>query len=359
VGPLLTGEAFRRNRRAGVPIECMYLPFEDSWPTPLTRETYRYDGHWPGRGEGLQPLIEHGLRAPYIGDALSRDYKDAFAAVQQQFIAHFRQKGYSHTEMQCFYGGKNTHRIDYGSNMWWTTDEPYHWEDWLALQFFCRLWRQGRGDANPRQWAARADISRPQWQGTTLAGLVDTVYYGAGASTSPDMWRRCRTLARETGLKLMTYGSANADDTSNTGSVAWILDVWLNGGNGVLPWQTLGDDRALDDNDAGAGGGNALLVPGDRFGLEVVSDMRLKALREGEQIVEYLAILSRQRGLRREQLRHMVARALRLAVVTAPGTRPDDASALRFPALDAWQVVALRRGLAHLIEQAGRPGSAK
>ncbi|MEO2003454.1 MAG: hypothetical protein ABGY41_05100 [Candidatus Poribacteria bacterium] len=129
VGPLLTGEAFRHERRAGAPVEVMYLPFEDSWPTPLTEETYDYPGHWPGRGEARRHLVDHYMTAPYVADALSMEYISAFLAVQQQFIEHFAEMGYDRTEMQCFYAGKNTHRIDYGSNMWWTTDEPYHWDD--------------------------------------------------------------------------------------------------------------------------------------------------------------------------------------------------------------------------------------
>ncbi|MFQ6131763.1 MAG: hypothetical protein ACE5R4_06980 [Armatimonadota bacterium] len=350
-GPLLTGEAFADNRRAGIPTDCMYLPFEDSWPTPLTKQTYNYQGHWPGRGEDRKHLIDHYMTAPYIGDALSQDYKDAFLAVQRQFIQHFREKGYTQTEMQCFYGGKNTHRIDYGSNMWWTTDEPYHWDDWLALQFFCRLWTTGRGDADPKHWPARADISRPQWQGRVLDGIVDTVYFGTGSFSSPPMYRRCRTLSQETGLKLMTYGSANPDNESNTRSVVWILNAWTNGANGVLPWQTLGPDRALDDNDRGTGGGNALLVPGDRFGLEVVGDMRLKALREGQQIAEYLTLLAERRGLQREQIKAMVHQAVHFEAATRAGTGADNADALQFTTLKAWQISELRRRLAELIVQ--------
>ena len=112
--------------------------------------------------------------------------------MQRQFIEHFKEKGYNRTEMQCFYGGKNTHRIDWGVNMWWTTDEPYHWDDWLALQFFCRLWAQGRGAADPRLWAARGDISRPNWQGRVLAGVLDCVYIGG--FSSPGNYTRCRIL---------------------------------------------------------------------------------------------------------------------------------------------------------------------
>jgi hypothetical protein len=351
VGPLLTGEAFRDSRRAGEPVDVMYLPFADSWPTPLTEETYDYHGHWPGRGEDRQHLVDHYMAAPYIADALSSEYISAFLSVQQQFIDHFGEMGYADTEMQCFYGGKNTHRIEYGSNMWWTTDEPYHWDDWLALQFFCALWTSGRGVADAAHWPARADISRPQWQGRVLDGLVDTVYYGAGAFGSPANYTRVGILERDTGVKAMTYGSVNRDTESNTRTVAWMLNAWLHGADGVLPWQTLGSDDALDGGDAAINGGNALLVPGGRFGVPVVADMRLKALRDGQQLIEYLTILSEREGLTREQLRAAVHSMLTLTVRARGGSGVDDADSLQAGVFTPRQSQALRRALAERITQ--------
>jgi len=354
-GPLLSGEAFKDNRRAGMPVECMYLPFEDSWPTPLTKRTYNYQGHWPGRGESRDHITTHFLTAPYIGDALSRSYKDAFLAVQKQFVEHFKAKGYNRTEMQCFFGGKNTHRTQYGVNMWWTTDEPYHWDDWLALQFFDRLWTEGRKrlGVDAAHWAARADISRPQWQGKVLDGITNTAYMGTGAFNSPNMYRRCRLLEQDTGLKLMTYGGANRDNASNTQSVVWCLNAWTNRANGVLPWQTLSrNENALDTNDR-ATSGNALLVPAGRLGRPVVGDMRLKALREGQQICEYMKILADRADLTREQVKAMVHGAVRITAGTVAGASADNADALRFGTLKAWQIAELRRTLAELIVQAG------
>ena len=345
-GPLLSGEAFVQNRRAGIPVPCMYLPFEDSWPTALTKETYNYQGHWPGRGDDKKHINEHYLKAPYIGDGLSQSYKDAFLSVERQFIEHFKQKGWDQTEMQCFYGGKNTHRTQWGVNMWWTTDEPYHWDDWLALQFFCRLWAKGRGDAPWDRWVARADISRPNWQGRVLEGGVDTVYFGGFSHARS--YQRCRLMKQDTGLKIMTYGSANADSTSNTSSVSLLLNMWSNGSNGHLPWQTLGADGALDNGDP-RGGGNALMVPGKRFGLKVVGDMRLKALRDGEQIIEYLRILMERHKLQREQVKALVYKAVHIEAGRQAGASLDNADALRFGSLKAWQIAELRRRVAALI----------
>ena len=347
VGPLLSGKAFEDNRRAHVPTPAMYLPFEDSWPTPLSRHTYNYRGHWPGRGESARHLIDHYMTAPYIGDGLSQGYKDALLTVQKQFVEHFKQQGWNKTEMQLFYGGKNTHRLEYGTNMWWTTDEPYHWDDWLALQFFGNLFAQGRhsAGADARVWAIRADLSRPMWTGRVLDGIADTVYWGGFARATWGM--RAAWLAENTGLTNMTYGSANQDTQSNTQTVTAMLYAWSHGADGFMPWQTLGDDASLDKNDNGPG--TALLVPGTRFGHPVIGDMRLKAMRDGQQAIEYLALLTARHHLKREQVDALLVKALSISTSTGVGTGPDDAGAARFSAIKDWQLSALRRRLAELI----------
>lgn len=341
VGPLLDGTAFNNNRRKGYPIECLYLPYKDSWPTPLSKKNYHYEGYWPGKGESISHLIEHYLSSPYIGDGLSQSYKDAFTAVQKQFIEHFEKKAWNRTELQCFFGGKKSHRINHGSNMWWTTDEPYHWDDWLALQFFTRLWTKGREQMNAKKetWTARADISRPQWQGRTLEGSVDTVYYGGFIDSRT--YKRCKILKEETGIKIRAYGAAVPHDQSNTKVVALVLNTWLNGADGFQTWWSKGTEKSLDQQEGTLG--NALFVPGDRFDLPVIGDMRIKAFRKGEQLVEYLVLLSRKYNLSREQLRHMVNDFIDLNAYSRITSKADDADSLQFGSLKTWQIEGLRK----------------
>jgi hypothetical protein len=326
-GPLLSGEAFRGNRRSGVPTPALYLPFIDSWPTPLSRETYAYPGHWPSRGDSAEALVAHYLTAPPIARGLSDGYKRAFLSVQRQFVDHFAERGWRRTEMQLFFGGKNTHRTDFGSNMWWTTDEPYHWDDWLALQFFANLWSTGRRTlgADPRIWAARADISRPMWTGRVLDGVVNTVYW-AELNDGPSA-ARARWLWQETGLAIRAYGGVNRTTSANINSVSTLVNAWLHGADAYLPWQTLGDDASLDRNNNV--GGDALLVPGDRFGLPVVGDLRVKALRDAQQLVEYLLIVGDRRQVGREALAAVLAKSI--------------------DTLDEDTLATIRRGLADII----------
>ena len=307
-GPLLSGKAFENNPRKNVPVECMYLPFIDSWPTPLSKDNYDYQGYWPKKGDSKKYINRHYQHSKYIGDALSSTYKNNLLSVQKQFFTHFAKKGWDKTEMQFFFGGKSTHRIDYGVNMWWTTDEPYHWEDWLALQFFNRLWTQGEKNDPPKKgiWFSRADISRPQWQGNVLEGVVDTVYYG-GFNTYRDV-KRAQLIGRDTGISIRAYGNAGKPEQKNMQLFLRMINVWLNGADAFLPWQTIGNDKSLDMQESCEG--NALFVSGKRFGLPVVGDLRLKTFRNAEQFIEYLVLLENKYAFTRSQIRQVLLEAL-------------------------------------------------
>jgi len=355
VGPLLSGEAFKGNRRSGVPTPVMYLPFEDNWPVCLTKSTYKYNGPWVSlkgwkenrKGKtyrnAVKQLNEHYLQSDYIGKALSNEYQDGFARAAELFIKHFKTMGWNRTEMQCFYGGKKTHRIDYGSDMWWQTDEPIHWDDWLALQFFDNLWTktiQGT-DADLNMWVARGDISRPKWQGKVMDGVMPVQYGGMGDEPNNT---RLQLLKEQTGVRIRDYGGLGYEGMSYSQTISKVLNVYLSGGDAFLPWQTLGNDDSLDKNNT-----TTLFVPGDRFGLSVVADMRLKAFRSGEQLIEYCVLLANKKKLSRDQIKEFISRFFKVGMKRTD-TNPDNADAKQSTTIMAWQISELRKQLAKLIE---------
>jgi hypothetical protein len=87
------------------------------------------------------------------------------------------------------------------------------------------------------------------------------------------------------------------------------------------------------------------------FGLPVVGDMRLNAFRKGEQLVEYLVLLSAKYNLNRRQLKHVVARVLDLQAERKAGASADNADTLRFGLLKAWQIEGLRVEILKLLEK--------
>ncbi len=354
VGPLLSGKAFKNNRRTDEPTPVMYLPFEDSWPVHLNKDTYKYNGPWVSlegwrmnrSGEEYQNAViqlnEHYLKSEYIGSALSKDYIEGFTKAATLFVKHFKAMGWNNTEMQCFYGGKKTHRIDYGSEMWWQTDEPIHWDDWMALQFFGNLWTKTiqKLEADSNIWVARGDISRPKWQGKVLNGVIQAQYGCMGSE--PDN-TRLKLLKEQTGVRLRDYGGLGYEGLSYSQVISKVLNTYLSGGDAFLPWQTLGGDDCLDKNKT-----TTLFVPGKRFGLKVVSDMRLKAFRDAEQLIEYCVLLSNKYKLSRESIRKFINQFIKVGLERT-SANPDNADANQASTFCAWQVSEVRKQVAKLI----------
>ena len=119
-----------------------------------------------------------------------------------------------------------------------------------------------------------------------------------------------------------------------------------------MPWQTLGLDDALEHNDAGAESGNAILVPGERFGVTAVGDMRLKALRDAQQLIEYLTLLGERHRLTRNEIKAMLHNILHSSELR-PSESPA-ASEADFTTLTAWQFAGLRRRVAELLAKIAR-----
>ena len=132
----------------------------------------------------------------------------------------------------------------------------------------------------------RADISRPQWRRDSLDGLLDDHVVGSAMRNYPRLvFDRKRTL----GEIVLEYGSTNPVEGSNLQPVAWCLDAWSLGADGVIPWQTVGNAESWNQADE-----LSLFYPGTVAGSRAgpIPSIRLKAYRRGQQDVEYLTLWS-------------------------------------------------------------------
>ncbi len=285
--PLFDGSAFAGLPRAGVPIEAFYLPLFENWPTPID-PNFNGDS-WADR-------------------ALSGSYRRDFVEVSRQFAEHLRSKGWDDTFFECFFNGK----IDFKRNGWsratspWLLDEPANFQDFWALRFFGQMFHEGINLAPPgkSKLAFRADISRPQWQRDLMDDVLDVNVCGSAS-------RRYRPLVLERkerlGQVVIEYGGSNPVEASNVQPVAWSVDAWTLGIDGVLPWQTIGEDHSWAKADE-----LALFYPVPTGGPPVPS-VRLKAYRRGEQDVEYLTLYSQMTGEPRWALAEQVRKELKLS----------------------------------------------
>lgn len=337
-GPYLDGSAFS-GVRAGVPVSAIYLPFHENWPTPIA-------GHYTG-GNNLRKYPDnialHAMEAPPIEQAFDQDFQDAFVAVARQFAEHFRERGWTATQVQCYENNKyyyKDEKSDFRGVSWWLLDEPMHRDDWLALAFFARLFRQGA--AGTPNFVFRADVSRPQWQRDWLDGLVDLMCVSSELFAHN---RICRHMQERWPVKLWHYGTANAINVTNLSAEAWALKAYCAGADGILPWNSIGGNSAYASPEP-----TSLLIPGGRVGVNgPVVSLRVLALCRGQQDIELLNLLAARKGYDRDQMGRVVAD---LVSLDADHRQQfvDDAGQVIFDRLTPEALEGLRRSVFSALE---------
>ena len=299
-GALFDGSAFADSPRGATPIEAFYLPFFENFPANIFEE---YD-------ETVRP----------VDAAFSDDYKASLRAALSEAAEHFVKSGWNDSRFLFYLNNK----MDYKRNGWsrasspWLLDEPASFQDFTALRFFASQLRLALEDVDnatkgnrtkkkknasleARPILFRADISRPQWSRDSLDGLLDVNVVGG------DVFRRynSRVLERRDrfGELVYAYGTTAAPELNGWQPVAWALDAWSFGADGIVPWQTIGNEESWKKGDE-----LSLFYPATKESDgKVVASIRLKAYRRGQQDVEYLTALCNATG----RPRWDVAQALR------------------------------------------------
>jgi hypothetical protein len=262
------------------------------------------------------------------------------AKVRRLHAETYAAKGWTRTQFQFYLNNKNTWKVSgsrSGSSPW-VLDEPEDQKDFAALAWFARAFQEGiapvKGDVDT---LFRIDISRPQWQRDTLDGLVGLAVV---SQSSFDQYNRMvRERAEANGEVLYVYGSANELDRSNAGLVGWAVGTWAKGADGILPWQTMGQDASWEEADR-----LAVLYPAkSRFGYDgAYPSLRLVAFRRGQQDVEYVNLLRMAASADRDALARALIVALGLADEAVVVREDFSPSTLNFWSLDADRFARLR-----------------
>ena len=329
-GPYFDGSAFSDLPRKGVPIERFYLPLHENWPSPIEGN---YNGtYWADR-------------------AFTESYRRAFVEVSRQFAEHMNAKGWNDTLLQCFFNGKN----DFKRNGWsrgsspWLLDEPASFQDFWALRYFGTAFHEGVNQASPgrAKMVFRCDISRPEWQRDSLDGVLDDNVVGGA-------FRQYRRLVldrkRANAEIVLEYGGTNPVEASNVQPVAWSIDAWTLGTDGVLPWQTVGTDASWTKADELS----LFYPPHAGYASGPVPSIRLKAYRRGQQDVEYLTLLSQVTNEPRWAVGSRVRDALQLAAERQT-TGGEDAGRMNYGRLLPQDLWALRVRIGQALSDAHPP----
>lgn len=343
--PILDGSAFRDLPRAGVPVPAIYLPFFENWPGDI-RSGYKFNDHRVAKSEEeyLEIIRRHALNAAPIEESFSGEYQERIPAVAAQFADHLLERKYANTKFYVYFNNKYYwRRPSQGGRgiSWWLLDEPNHRDDVRAISFLAELIKRGvakRPDANIR---LRTDISRVEWIRDLLAGQIDL------NCVSQHFFDKSRYLLDDRdrfGRDFWHYASTNHPRETNVSMRAWCWRVWLNGGEGIVPWNTVRGAESWERAEP-----LTVFYPGTKFGKnEPYGSLRLKAYRRGQQDIEYLILLSKKAGWDREAVMKAATGALDLS----SGFRQaydEDAGSLRFRNLNDSQFESVRRRVARAL----------
>lgn len=311
-GPLFDGSAFADLPRGAVPVEAFYLPLNENWP--MNHEAMFKGGYW-------------------VESAYQNEYWAQFRAAVGKFAEHVQAKQWKGTMFEFYLNNKVYFKRDRG-NRWdacsapWIFDEPMHTQDFWALRRFgLEFWNGVAPYASRGRFEFRADISRPEWQRDLLDGVTSVEIVSGALRTYRD---RVIDRADRFGNLVFMYGSANPIGTPNVVPAAWCVETWALGADGVVPWQTVGNEGSWTAPDP-----LSLFYPTPGG---PVPSLRLKSFRAGQQLVEYL---NHFRGPSRTQLGK--------AILGEPGMRATlqkkseaDAGSSLFDAATHRSLIALR-----------------
>ncbi|MGN6544456.1 MAG: DUF4091 domain-containing protein, partial [Aureliella sp.] len=148
---------------------------------------------------------------------------------------------------------------------------------------------------------------------------------------------------------VVEYGTSNRPDQANVQPVAWCIDAWSLGIDGVLPWQTIGNAQSWKKGDE-----LSLFYPSHSGKGGPVPSVRLKAYRRGQQDVEYLNLLAQSLGKPRWEVGQMAREALQLSSDRAAREGTDnrggeDAGRIGYSNMLPQEFDALRKQVARLI----------
>ena len=275
-GPLFSGSAFVGNPRDGVPLPAYYLPFHTTWPVPAKA--------------GAKVTEAQFTEEAYI---------DGYKSILAEFQQHIVDMGWDKTQFKIYFNEKE----QYGNS--WNMDEPTTQAHYDALKFYGGLVNDVIPDDNEANIVFRLDIGHLSY----LTGDLETYL-----DDSIDLWvinrgdypeAKVRRLLAE-GDESWTYGSAHRIYESMVSDFQTYFADYARGARGFVYWNTVSAWSSSDNAWYSSDDGNTnLLYPGqggfrDMIGHMAMPSLRLKVIRDVEEMMEMLIIMGNSTSYSKE-----------------------------------------------------------
>lgn len=323
-GPLLDGSAFRQGHRGPVAVPGFYLTFHESWPLHCRQ-------FFNGNQDAFKAFDDPA-------------YANTYIQVLKSFTSLAAQGGWNQSGMQVYFNNKGS--LNDNAKAPWILDEPSSYWDYRALRYYGELTDQATRGADRTGVRYRIDISRPEFSRCELDGRSDLWVVSTSAFQN---YRRLVTdrIDRD-GLIAWVYGTANHVHEPNRNLQAWALDAWCDGATGLVPWQTI-DKTGAAMKEADQLG--LFIFDKDASGQAAIRhSLRLKAFREAQQLIEYLALLKKKMSWSESQIKSFVTKYVKLqAEVTK--LNDDDAGTTNYANITSTDLDRLRQAAAILLSR--------
>jgi Domain of unknown function (DUF4091) len=261
-GSLFDGTAFAGSRRGARPIPFAYLPINPEWPASFL--------NWGEPG-----------------------YETEFVSVVSEMERHFRQKGWTKTDLEVFFNHKKRYM-----GFPWDGDEVRFARDNRYFSEYARLLRKALPRETPVRFVFRADVSwNMEQQFKELREMVRMwVCNGAILSWNKDSPR----VLRKRGDIVWYYSGPPSVTEPSSAITKFPFQAWIWGVNGFVHW--LAVDPGADPWFHFEGGETALVYPGEKFGVTgPIPSIRLKIQRNCLEDIALLESMKSRHALSTEK----------------------------------------------------------
>jgi len=330
----LDGSYMEEKTGKRMPVSHMYLPIHENWPMKM--EDYYTTNEAP---DLTYPdnVTWHHRNSKSVYEEFKPGYREGIKSVMKDFINHIEEKGWTDVSFQYFFNNKNFYKEkrDFramatngtpecdlwlseittspkgNSTSWWLLDEPHSRIDWEALAFYATILQEVKQETGKgEQIKFRADLSAFAQAFDYLDGMLDVNVVGGNFSEE----RLCvlRKRKRLFNEDFWPYGGWNQIDANNMNSTLWIIDTYLRGAAGIIPWYNYAlyaNYELFRDT--------AAIYPGKRFNMDfALPGMRLKSGRKAMELINYMDAFKKMFGYSDKQLRSYVSSFIAVEGVT-------------------------------------------